>query len=268
MELRGPGGLVKHLELNSPRLVIGRAAECDVVLEEPAVSRHHAELFCDPFGRWWVHDLGSRNGTKVNGVSVVERVLGLVDAVEIGPFALRLVTPGSTPEPAELPARREVSISEGDFEEISTKTELEVARVAASLISRVVASGRRLIEVEDANARLRLLCEFMVGPELRGRLAMALRLLKGRPEEPPRMLCEPARSPDSEPTAPYISRGMLRALRERNEPVLGSNVAASAEVELTLTSDEMAVSAVACPLRSDERSIDCLYVLLPPELGT
>ena len=268
LEVRGPGGVLKQVELAPPRLVVGRGADCRVRLRNEAVSRHHAEFFSDPFGRWWVHDLGSRNGTKVNGVPVVERVLGLTDAVEIKPFALRLLPPGAVPRASSVPAERSVTVSVDDFERISTRTELEVARVAASLISRVVEGGRRLLEIEDPEARLKALCEFMVGPELRGKAALAVRLLKGRPDEPPRMLCEPAVSAGSPRGAPYVSRGMLRALRERGEPVLGSNVARSADVELTVTRDELAMSAVACPLRSDEHSMDCLYVLLPPELGT
>ena len=42
----------------------------DVILDSGKVSRHHAELVKDPFDRWWVRDLGSRNGTFVAGVKV------------------------------------------------------------------------------------------------------------------------------------------------------------------------------------------------------
>jgi hypothetical protein len=50
-------------------LLLGRSRECDVVLESGAVSRRHARLlFRD--GQWVMCDLGSKNGTMVNGVRV------------------------------------------------------------------------------------------------------------------------------------------------------------------------------------------------------
>jgi len=46
--------------------VIGRSRECDLVLDDPNVSRRHAELRREN-GGWAVHDLGSTNGIKLNG---------------------------------------------------------------------------------------------------------------------------------------------------------------------------------------------------------
>jgi hypothetical protein len=46
--------------------VIGRSRECDLVLDDPNVSRRHAELRREDDG-WAVHDLGSTNGIKLNG---------------------------------------------------------------------------------------------------------------------------------------------------------------------------------------------------------
>jgi hypothetical protein len=46
--------------------VLGRSRDCDVVLDDPNVSRHHAEVRPSG-GSWIVNDLGSTNGVKVNG---------------------------------------------------------------------------------------------------------------------------------------------------------------------------------------------------------
>lgn len=46
-------------------LIIGKSADCDIVVESPYVSGRHAKLVLDG-GRWWIHDLGSRNGVRVN----------------------------------------------------------------------------------------------------------------------------------------------------------------------------------------------------------
>ena len=45
---------------------IGRDADCDVRLDDPLISRHHAEVTRRD-DLWWVRDLGSRNGTRVDG---------------------------------------------------------------------------------------------------------------------------------------------------------------------------------------------------------
>jgi pSer/pThr/pTyr-binding forkhead associated (FHA) protein len=56
----------REFPLWGQRTVVGRAADCDIVLNVPSVSAHHAEIvFSD--GAYQVQDLGSTNGTLVNG---------------------------------------------------------------------------------------------------------------------------------------------------------------------------------------------------------
>ena len=55
-------------------LRIGRAHECGLLLDDPSVSRAHAELAFEQ-GQWQVRDLGSKNGTFVDGVRVDQGAL-------------------------------------------------------------------------------------------------------------------------------------------------------------------------------------------------
>ena len=55
-------------------LRLGREKDCHVVVEDPSVSRHHADLIQIPQG-WTLRDLGSSNGTTVNGVRIQGEVL-------------------------------------------------------------------------------------------------------------------------------------------------------------------------------------------------
>ncbi len=64
-------------------LVIGRLPECDVVLADSNVSRRHAELRRKGDGVF-VTDLGSTNGTKVNGTSVRDHLLASGDEISVG----------------------------------------------------------------------------------------------------------------------------------------------------------------------------------------
>jgi hypothetical protein len=74
-----------------PFSLVGRLPECTVSLDEPFVSGEHAELTLR-HGRWWVHDLGSTNGTFVNGSEVtVPTSVEVEDVVQFGRVKLRLV---------------------------------------------------------------------------------------------------------------------------------------------------------------------------------
>jgi pSer/pThr/pTyr-binding forkhead associated (FHA) protein len=52
-------------------VTLGRSRDCDCVLAEPSVSRRHAELR-RAGEHWRLRDLGSRNGTRVNGVRLLD----------------------------------------------------------------------------------------------------------------------------------------------------------------------------------------------------
>lgn len=66
-----------------PALTIGRLPECDVVLDDPGASRQHARIRRTDSG-FVVTDLGSTNGTLVNGRQVQEQMLEDGDTVTIG----------------------------------------------------------------------------------------------------------------------------------------------------------------------------------------
>ena len=71
--------------ISSDRVVIGRSRECDVRVDDGNVSRRHAEISRDGGDGWAVVDLGSTNGTEVNGRRITKRTpLGDGDRIAIG----------------------------------------------------------------------------------------------------------------------------------------------------------------------------------------
>ncbi|MCK4850728.1 MAG: FHA domain-containing protein, partial [Phycisphaerae bacterium] len=90
-----------NVVLAGKRLRIGRAQGCWLVLESERVSRVHAELTCDDGGQWTVADLGSVNGTLVNGQTVGTHLLNGGDVVDVGGFELHFID-DSEPVEAEL----------------------------------------------------------------------------------------------------------------------------------------------------------------------
>jgi hypothetical protein len=107
--------------LAADRVVIGRSPRCDVVLDaDGQVSRTHAVLD-RVAGRWVLRDVGSRNGTRVNGEPVLGPVpLRAGDEIRIGRSTLVLqaippvddaVTERQPPPPALTPRERDVLLA-------------------------------------------------------------------------------------------------------------------------------------------------------------
>ncbi len=69
--------------LASKPMVIGRSREADITVEDPNVSRRHAEIRRDD-GGYWIVDLGSTNGVEVNGRKVDRAKLAHADRVVVG----------------------------------------------------------------------------------------------------------------------------------------------------------------------------------------
>ncbi|MFE7581422.1 FHA domain-containing protein [Streptomyces gardneri] len=80
---------VRPLPAHSIR--IGRAPDNDVVVADLVVSRRHAELRARPDGTYWIHDLGSHNGTFLNGRRVDDARVTADDIVGIGHCAFCLI---------------------------------------------------------------------------------------------------------------------------------------------------------------------------------
>ncbi len=91
------GELTEHrgsrsFALADNRIVVGRSSDADITIDELEISRLHAIVFREG-ARLWIEDLGSANGTLVNGLQVTEPTeIGSGDMLSFGPttFALRV----------------------------------------------------------------------------------------------------------------------------------------------------------------------------------
>lgn len=83
------GRVVAERAFQPPELVIGRDPSVGLVLDNLAVSRRHARLSWE-WGALHVEDLGSQNGTLVNGEAVERREITADDELTIGKFTVRI----------------------------------------------------------------------------------------------------------------------------------------------------------------------------------
>lgn len=87
-------GFYEGLEvtLDSDWVVIGRGRSADVVLAEPTISRAHAAIGYDTEG-FFVQDLGSTNGSLVNGGRIQRQVLKNGDELQMGKLMIGIALP-------------------------------------------------------------------------------------------------------------------------------------------------------------------------------
>src|SRR5512138_42756 len=79
-----PAVLGQYFALEGEELLVGRSEDVDVQIDDPGISRHHAKLVRRPGGGFLVQDLGSTNGTYVNGVAIRAATVVEGDRVQIG----------------------------------------------------------------------------------------------------------------------------------------------------------------------------------------
>jgi pSer/pThr/pTyr-binding forkhead associated (FHA) protein len=112
----GPGAGSRH-ELAQATCTIGRSAACDLVIGDSSLSRRHAQILRQEDGFFYAQDLGSQNGTALNGKRLTApQRLAEGDTLTLGAIALRFVSslpptereqPGDAAPLAEPPAAPE-----------------------------------------------------------------------------------------------------------------------------------------------------------------
>lgn len=85
------GKEVARVPLKGPSMVIGRDPSADIHLDNRALSRRHAQI--EKRGAAiWIRDLGSQNGTYVNGVKIEsQQALDVGDVIEVGRYKLSII---------------------------------------------------------------------------------------------------------------------------------------------------------------------------------
>jgi hypothetical protein len=86
------GSAPRTVRIGGGTVTIGRLPECEVVVHDPGASRRHAQIR-EQDGGWTLTDLGSTNGTQLNGQVVQQRGLVDGDRITIGATVLEFRSP-------------------------------------------------------------------------------------------------------------------------------------------------------------------------------
>jgi hypothetical protein len=106
----------RHIDISSPTVSIGRALDNDVIIDDPRVSRHHAQIR-QRYGHLVLYDLDSSGGTQINGYPVEECVLHSGDVISFA--GVEVIYGEDPPTPIPLPLDEETPVlsaseAEGD----------------------------------------------------------------------------------------------------------------------------------------------------------
>ncbi|HUL76540.1 MAG TPA: SpoIIE family protein phosphatase [Vicinamibacteria bacterium] len=206
LRLSSGNGPSEVFALGPDRVVLGRSRDCDLILPDVLLSRRHAEIVPGPHG-WLLRDLGSLNGTRLNGVRV-EREEALRDGDRIGMSDWSLVF-----HEAKAPSDPALAVAGArlrDVTELATRSDHEVGTLARQ--SRILGVLTRAAAAVVGTASTEVLLDTLLGhlleavPARRGLVA----LFAG---DPPAPTLAAARAVEGSPPVavdPAIAERLLR----------------------------------------------------------
>ena len=263
--IQGPDkGKTYELPDNEPQL-LGRSSEA-LPLTDNTVSRRHAELTPDD-GDWWLRDLGSQNGSWVNGVKISERIkLRLGDQVRTGATlfvfgksaknaspTIRLVRPGMMDTSVErtLPSNEDsVILSEPEPRQAAID-HLRIIYRVTTLTTRLSSRQELLDGVMD-----------LIFAEFRPERGFILLVGEEDPETPaPAVVRFAEGAPVHDRDRFAVPRTIVQHALKRGEGVLSSNAMNDPRFKAGDSVQHLAVrSAICAPVKFRERTFGAIYI--------
>ena len=275
-------GQVQRTALKGTEISLGRSGENGIVLNDFSVSRRHA-LFTLDAGQWWVQDLASTNGLKVNGTFVQRAPLSAGDVLSVGVFTL---TVREEPRPQSLleaslgdPGAtfvRSIADFNKDFQLDSGAARVDLSgtllgkRIPPSqkrekLFEILVQVAKTLIVAREVNEILETVVDLLFGLLPADRAAVVLLDDKGRPVP---MLTRQKGKKGLEGAEPFSHTIVETVVRQR-VAVLTSDALADGRFESGQSIRIQQIRSAMCvPLWNREHVIGALHVDTPLKAGT
>jgi len=243
--------------------VIGRSRNCEVTVSGPSVSRRHARIIRNGAG-YAVEDLGSANGTRVNGQPVQTLDLAHGDVIGIGhfKFAFQLDDEEApAPRPAALQTGRPTVMAAVDLGGTLTDEALASPLAAARLrmhmevLQEIAEASCGALEI-DGLVRLILGQLLRVYPQADHAHALLLGLREGNED-----LSLSAASPGDDGTGPGMSRTLLEIALAERRAVLAADVGENEELSVAASIVGHSLnSMMCCPLVVGSRALGAIQV--------
>ena len=270
-------GKTWQVEPKAKSTVIGRGPQCDVVIESRDISREHARIFQDPFGRWIIEDLGSSNGVFINGKRVEKHAVMPGEPIVLGSFTLSIAPSLDRQIEQGDSVKVTANITTDGFEaEVISAKGQKAEMLSAAFQEKFDGIVERLSELTSLSALYPEVCRSLA--KVPKAVAAVLRLtekaepMPGRPEI---LACHFGDTPDDATAletgafvpprlALRVSGHVLEAVRSVADAVMVKTVY-SADTDVTWTAvDAHSPRAIICsPLGDISKVGDLLYLDIP-----
>ncbi|HUT29400.1 MAG TPA: SpoIIE family protein phosphatase [Sedimentisphaerales bacterium] len=265
--ISGPAGTSRSVSLDPKGATLGREPDCSIVLDHNSVSRHHARIFCDPFGRWIIEDLQSQNGVFVEGRRIIAQAILPNQQITIRPFTLSLVQEYETKMIPHSRLESTVSvIDEGLGEEVVSYKPDRDGILSAELIHQLNELTGRLLELHSPSELYAEACRCLA--KMFDTLVAFVRLA---PQSETRsgaaqiLACHfgwgPAGAPALDAPNLHLSRRVLDAVRSTARPVMAkSEPSQDRDLVLTIVDEATPHVVFSAPISDFDGTIDVLYL--------
>jgi signal transduction histidine kinase len=264
--ISGPQGS-RNILLAPGGVTLGRGSSCDVTLDKETVSRHHARIYQDHFGRWIVEDLDSQNGVFIEGRRVKTQAVLPDEQISIRPFTLSLLEESKPQTLVISSARSTLPIVDKGLEEsiVSYRPDRSVT-LSPTLIGGLNELRTRLLGLCNPS-ELYSEASLCLGKRL-DTLVAIVRLTRGSEPLPPspEMLacCMGAAGGDEgldEASRLHLSKRVLEAVRSMDAPVMAtSSTSSDQKLQLTIVDEHKPHVVFAAQVNDLGQSVDALYI--------
>ena len=262
----GPPG-TQEVPLETSGALLGRGAGCDVIIDHYNVSRVHARISQDPFGRWIVEDMDSRNGVLVNGKRIRAQTVLHGQTVTIHPFNLSVVGETNRETSMGHSAWKAIPIAEnGTDEKVCLYRGDETVMFSPALVHHLNELNARLLELSspsdlysEASCCLADMLDTLVavvrlpsGSQPLPDSPDVLSLHFGRAENPSDIQGKPR---------VHFSKRVLDVVRRTDSPVMAGSVLSSGEnLRLTVVDEHRPHLVFSAQVNQLGDSVDVLYI--------
>jgi len=269
----GPDG-TRELTLDPLGVTLGRGANCDVMLDHDSISRLHARISMDPFGRWIVEDLDSHNGVYVDGQRIKAQTILPGQKISISNFTLFLSEDSDHHTTTETTLRTSISVVDKGLEENIVPYRADQAEVLSpDLMQHLNELTSRLLKLSNPSELYSQACLCLAG--ILNTLVAIVRLPRKSeplPKVPDILAChfgdDAVNSPVLLSSDLHISKRVLESIRSKDAPVMARS-GPSPDKHLVLTVvDTHRPHVVYCARVNElDETVDALYLDILEEMA-
>ena len=258
---------VKEVLIGSKGATLGRSPNCDIVLDHSNISRFHARIFQDPFGRWIIEDLESQNGVLVEGEHIKAKAILHNQKISIRPFTLTLSQGLEHRIAPDSSIQANVSVVDKGLEEnIESYRADRDGILSAELIRRLNKITGHLLELHsplelysEASYSLATMLDALVafvrlesdsGSSTGSHQILACHFGKNATKDAA-----------TQTSNVHLSKRVLDTVRSTNTPVMArSGPSSDRQLVLTVTDDVTPHIVFSAPINNVEGTLDVLYL--------